>query len=275
VVGATSATCQHRDCRGTQRHLGLAEADVADHQPIHRAARGKVRGHVRYGLRLTGRRREGEARREAAIRGGRRGQHGGLGRVTQPGHLDQGTGRLGNLPGDALPALRPCVAVEPIEPDRVAGGAVTPQPVEPLDRRQEVGIPGVVEPHGVARLDVVRGQCLQRSQQTHAMLHVDHDIAERELAVARVPRHRHGVVVMVVGAMGAMGSVAQEVGCAHHRDGILVVDEAVLCPEPQKQHIAGRCRDHIGPGTGLLQGSPPAFPRAARSRAVAPASTMR
>ena len=48
VVGTTTATCLP-DMRGdesrAQRHLGLAEADVAADQPVHRPARGKVVEH--------------------------------------------------------------------------------------------------------------------------------------------------------------------------------------------------------------------------------------
>ena len=48
VVGARIATCRpaHRDHeRGAQRHLGLAEADVAADQPIHRLAGAQIVEH--------------------------------------------------------------------------------------------------------------------------------------------------------------------------------------------------------------------------------------
>ena len=45
VVGTTTATCvagHRRDKGGAQRDLGLAEADIAADQPVHRPARGQV-----------------------------------------------------------------------------------------------------------------------------------------------------------------------------------------------------------------------------------------
>lgn len=35
-----------RDEGGAQRHLGLAEADIADDQPVHWLARGQVAQHI-------------------------------------------------------------------------------------------------------------------------------------------------------------------------------------------------------------------------------------
>ena len=49
VVGQTTATCMpghRRDEGGAQRDLGLAEADIADDQPVHRLARGEIVEHV-------------------------------------------------------------------------------------------------------------------------------------------------------------------------------------------------------------------------------------
>ena len=48
VVGTTTATCKpakRGDEGGPQRHLGLAEADVAAHQPVHGLAGGQVVQH--------------------------------------------------------------------------------------------------------------------------------------------------------------------------------------------------------------------------------------
>ena len=64
VVGTSSATClpsAMRDECGAQRDLGLAEADVAAHQPVHRLARRQILDH-RLDRRLLVRRfLEGEA----------------------------------------------------------------------------------------------------------------------------------------------------------------------------------------------------------------------
>ncbi len=49
MVGQTSATClpgHRRDEGGAQRDLGLAEADIAAHQPVHRLACLEIAEHV-------------------------------------------------------------------------------------------------------------------------------------------------------------------------------------------------------------------------------------
>ena len=53
-----------RDKRGAQRHLGLAEADIAAHQAIHRLAGRHIGGHRLDGRRLVGRLLEVETRGE-------------------------------------------------------------------------------------------------------------------------------------------------------------------------------------------------------------------
>ena len=59
-----------RDKGGAQRHLGLAEADIADDQPVHRLARGKVGQHILDRAVLIVGFLVGEAIDEAGIAGG-------------------------------------------------------------------------------------------------------------------------------------------------------------------------------------------------------------
>ena len=56
---------------GAQGHLGLAEADIAADQAVHRTSRGKVGEHVSDGAQLIRRFREREARDEALVVAGR------------------------------------------------------------------------------------------------------------------------------------------------------------------------------------------------------------
>ncbi len=254
-MGATSghlAAGQECDGGGPQRHLGLAEADVPHHQPVHRAAGGEVGRDGRDGLGLVRGEGEGKARHEAPVGGGRRLQHRRQGLVALACEVHQGAGREGDLAPDALAPFRPAVVVETVEPDGVARRAVAPQEVQPLDRGQEVGLLGIVEPHRVARSRDLGAQRLEGAQHPDAVVDVDHGVADGEFAVARMPWDGRGVMV-VMG--GAMGPVAQEVGGAHDRDAGLVVDEAVFRRQGHLQQAARGSGRDLGParrrGDGL------------------------
>ncbi len=227
---------QHRHGGGPQRHLGLAEPDVADHQPIHRPPRREIVDHGRDRLGLIRGRREAKAGREGLVRPGRRLERRRRGLGAGAGQCDERSRGLGDLACDPLASLRPGVAVEPVEPDGVAGGAVAPQAVERFDGRQEIGLLGVIEPHRVPRPRPVGLQGFERPQHAHAMLDVDHRVAERELSISAMPWHRDGVVMVMVGTLGA---TAQKVRRRDHDDPGVGVDEAVFRRERQCRHGAG------------------------------------
>ena len=83
---------------GTQRHLRLAEADVAADQAIHGPAGGEVLEHGLDAGGLILRLLVGEARDELVVGARRRGQRGRLLQLAQGGDLDQ-------LGGDLAQAL--------------------------------------------------------------------------------------------------------------------------------------------------------------------------
>ena len=117
VVGTTTATCRPaigRDEGRAQRHLGLAEADIAAHQPVHGLAGGQV---VQHGLDAGGLvlgLLVGEAGDELVVLALRRRQGGRLAQLAQRRDLDQLRGDL----ADALLEARLAASARPTPPSR-------------------------------------------------------------------------------------------------------------------------------------------------------------
>ena len=97
-----------------QRHLGLAEADIAAHQPVHRLARRHVFQHVGDGLELVVGLGIGEAGAEFLVGAFRRAHRLAAADGALGGDLDQPVGHVGDallqpglarLPGDAAQAV--------------------------------------------------------------------------------------------------------------------------------------------------------------------------
>ena len=140
----------HRgDEGGAQRHLGLAEADVAADQPVHRPAGGEIVERRRRS-RPAGRR---SPRRESRRRIRRRapGADGKLRRLAQlplGRDLDQLAGDLADAVLHPRLARLPAAAAEPVELDVGLLGAVARQQLDVLDRqdtawrRRRSGFPG-------------------------------------------------------------------------------------------------------------------------------------
>ena len=141
----------HRgDERGAQRDLGLAEADIAAHQPVHRLAAGQILEHLADRAILVLGFLIGEAVDELRI--GRIGfeQSPGAGRADRGG-LDQHAGNL----ADALlhPALAPlpCFAAEAVEHGALAVAAIAGKHVDILDRDVELVAAGIAERDAIMR----------------------------------------------------------------------------------------------------------------------------
>ena len=128
-----------RDERRTQRHLGLAEADVAAHQPVHRLAAGEIFQHrVDAGL-LVLRLLVGEARHELVPGAFRRRQHGRLLQLAHRRDLDQLGRDLAQALLEAGLARLPRRAAETVELYALAVRAVARQQLDVLDRQDRAG----------------------------------------------------------------------------------------------------------------------------------------
>jgi len=168
-----------RDEGRAQRHLGLAEADIAADQPVHRLARRHVFQHVGDGLELVVGLGIGEAGAEFLVEAVGRTHRlaatdGALGR-----DLDQPVGHVGDallqpglarLPGDAAQA---------IELGRLVARAVATEHVDVLDRHEELVATLVGEPQAVVTrvLDFQRYKALVPA---HAMLAMHDEVAVTE-----------------------------------------------------------------------------------------------
>ena len=162
--------------RRAQRHLGLAEPDIAADQPVHRPAafevlqRGIDRAELVLGLLI------GEARAELVIdmrlhRHFRRLMQKPFGR-----DLDQFAGDLADAVLQFGLAGLPAAAAKPVEFDMGVIGAVTRQQLDILDRQEQFGLGGIMQLETVMRRagDVER---LQADEAADAVLDMDHEIA--------------------------------------------------------------------------------------------------
>ena len=176
--GDLLAVERDRECRA-QRHLGLAEPDVAADQPVHRPAafevlqRGIDRAELVLGLLI------GEARAELVI-GMRLHRH--FRRLMQMpfgGDLDQLAGDFADPVLQLGLARLPAAAAKPVEFDMGVVGAVARQQFDILDRQEQLGLGGVMQFETVMRRagDVER---LQADEAADAMLDMDHEIAGGE-----------------------------------------------------------------------------------------------
>ena len=149
----------HRVEGRAQRHLGLAEADVAADQPVHRAAGGEIverrvdRGLLVFGLLI------GKAGGEFVVGAGRDGQLRRLAQLAFGGDLDQLVGDLADAVLQPRLARLPAGAAEPVELDAGVLGAVARQQLDVLHRQVELGAAGVVDFEAIVR----RARRLDRS----------------------------------------------------------------------------------------------------------------
>ncbi len=135
---------------GAQGDLGLAEADVAADQPVHRPAGGQVLQHVGDGARLVLRLGEREAGAELVPGAFRRRQAGGVAHPARGGGADQ----LARHVLDAL--LHARLAVLPRRTAQLvqrgaALGAEAAQHLDVLDRQEQLVVAVVQQPQAVVR----------------------------------------------------------------------------------------------------------------------------
>ena len=137
--------------RRAQRHLGLAEADVAADQPVHRPAAFEILQRGVDGAELILGLLVGEARAEFVVdmrlhRHFRRFMQMPLG-----GDLDQFAGDLADAVLQLGLARLPAAAAEPVEFDIGVIGAVARQQFDVLDRQEQFCFGGVMQLEAVMR----------------------------------------------------------------------------------------------------------------------------
>ena len=167
---------QRRHEGRAQRHLGLAEADVAADQPVHRLAGRHVVQHVGDGLELIVGLGVGEAGAELLV--GAFGRAHGLAAADGAfgGDLDQPVGHVGDALLQPRLARLPGDAAQAVEGRALLRRAVAAQHVDVLDRHEELVAALVGQPEAV----VPRVLDLQRDQafvSPDAVLAMDDQVA--------------------------------------------------------------------------------------------------
>ena len=162
---------------GAQRHLGLAEADVAADEAVHRTAGGQIAEHRLDARILVLGLLVGEAGDELVIGAFRRGNRRRLLELAQGGDLDQlGSdlaqplleARLARLPGDAAQLVELRVGFI---------GAVARQQLDVLHRQEQLVAAGVVQLQAVVR-GLENGDGLETGEAADAVVGVHDEIAD-------------------------------------------------------------------------------------------------
>ena len=165
-----------RDEGGAQRHLGLAEADVAADQPIHRPAGAEIVEHrVDGGLLVLGL-LVGEAGAELLVHAVRDREPRRLAQLPLGRDLDQLVRHLADAVLHPRLARLPAAAAEPVELDVGVLRAVARQQLDVLDRQVELVAAGVVQFEAVVRR-ARRLDGLQADEAADAVIDMHHEIA--------------------------------------------------------------------------------------------------
>ena len=257
---------ENRECGGAQRDLGLAVADVADHEPVGRLAAGKVGAHRRDRPRLIGGLGIAETRGEALVSGAVRRDGRGRARTTCRRQFGQPARGLGDRDIDAGAALRPARSVELVERHGVRLGPVAPDPVGignrhlppsavgELEHQRLAGARRIASRHRVQRraaggtIAAVRrrtrpGQRFEPDDDGDAEVLVDDDLADMDDARAAVQR-----VVRLHRPRVALSPAAEHVGGGEHEPARC--PPAVVDRHRQCQQRARRARRDLAPRSG-------------------------
>ncbi|GIX29619.1 MAG: hypothetical protein KatS3mg124_0091 [Porticoccaceae bacterium] len=171
------AARRHGDEGGAHRHLGLAEAHVAAHQPIHGVGREEVAPHRLDGVELVWRFLEGKLGAESLVVRPRIGE--GVPRAGRAAgvHRQELRGGVADSLRRPPPGARPLLAAQPVEGrgDSLAG-AVAAEQVELVHRHVEL------RPHGVLQGDELLGDAVhlqgdETAVAAHPVVGVDHRCA--------------------------------------------------------------------------------------------------
>ena len=113
-----------RDECGTQRNLGLAEADIAADQPVHRLATFQIAQHIGDRALLILGLLPRETVDELVVAGVIGLQHGGLLQRALRGGAHQLAGDLADAFAQLGAAFLPCLAAQPVKHDRILAAAI-------------------------------------------------------------------------------------------------------------------------------------------------------
>ena len=172
---------QRRDRGGAERDLGLAIADIADDEPVHRLARRQIGPRRGDRARLVGSFGEGELGGETLIGVDVGLEHRGGLAVAFGGERGQPARALGDRCVDRAAAFRPARPVERVERDRVLVGAIAPDAVGIRDRHQPPALIGIFEDDRVAAIGI-DPDGLDPGDEPDPEILVDHDIADADVA---------------------------------------------------------------------------------------------
>ena len=239
---------RHRgDEGGAQRDLGLAEADIAADQPVHRPPDRQVLQHIGDGARLVLGLGEREAGAELVPCALARRHDRGIADLARRGDADELARhvadallhpRLARLPGDAA---------QLVERHALAFAAEARQHLDVLDRQEQLLVAVVDQPQAVVRR-TGDGQRLQPVIAADAVFLVHHQVALGDLR-----RFGDELVGALAAARRAADALAQQVLLAHQRQ--LVGDKAALDPQRDQRHRPDRSAADRRPVV-LLRGVP-------------------
>ena len=230
---------RHRK-RRAQRHLGLAETDVAADQPVHRPAAFEVLQRRGDGAELVLGLLIGEARAELVIdmrlhRHFRRFVQMPLG-----GDLDQFARDLADAVLQFCLAGLPAAAAQPIQFDIGVVGAVARQQFDVLDRQEQFCLGGIMQFEAVMRR-AGDFQRLQADEAADAVLDMHHEIAGGETR-----DFRDEIVELAARFARPHQAVAEDVLLADDGD-VVGLETGLHADHGQHGLVARRCL-HRAPG---------------------------
>ena len=230
---------------GPHRDFGLAEADVATYEAIHRLARREVALNVVDACRLIVGFLVGKPRDEFVVGARWRAQGRGLTQSAQRRDLDQ-------LVGDLAQAfLQPRLARLPREPAEAVDlavalvGAIARQQLDVFDRQEQLVAAGIDKLEAVVRR-AERGDRLQTGEAADAVVSMDDEIADRE--ARRFGQHIGGAALTL---FLPDEPIAENVLLGDHRE--VRGFEALLDAEHRERCDVRRHRLHVGERLGLAR----------------------
>ena len=233
----------HREEGGPQRHFGLAEADIAADEPVHRLALGEVVGDGLDARKLVVGLLVGEARDELIIGALGRGEDGRRLRLARGRDLDQFLRHLADALLHARLAALPGGAAELVEVRARLVGAVARQKLHVLDGQEQLVAALIFEFDAiVGRARRVDG--LEADEAADAVVGVHHEVARRE--ARRLDEH----IARLLGLAAADEPVAEDVLLGD--DGEVRRLEAAFETEQREVHRGFIGLARVGDGGDLL-----------------------
>ena len=202
---------QHGDQARAERHLGLAEADIAADQPVHRPAAGEIAEHGADARLLVLGLLVRESGGELVIDAVRRVEHRRLAQLAQSRDLDQLLGHVADALLEPGFARLPGDAAQPVELHARLVGAVAGEHLDILDRQIELVAAGIVHFEAIMRL-AGRLDGGKPDEAADAVVGMHHEIADREA------RDFGQHVVSALAAALADEAVAENVLLVDHRE---------------------------------------------------------